>query len=84
MSVVTTLCNERFIRVGIQKDWEKVIIFKLFFYNKNIYTLTLIWTYFVIQFFTDDQPLPLRALDYVKNVWVTYFVNYYYSRIDNE
>jgi len=42
MSVVTTLCNERFIRVGIQKDWEKVIIFKLFFYNKNIYTLTLI------------------------------------------
>jgi len=32
----------------------------------------------------DEQPLPLEALDYVRNVWTTYFVNYYNSRITNE
>ena len=32
----------------------------------------------------DEQPLPLDALDYVRNVWATYFLNYYNSRIVNE
>ena len=34
-----------------------------------------------MQLFTDEQSLPLEALDYVRNIWATYFVNYYNSRI---
>jgi len=37
-----------------------------------------------MQFFTDKQPLPLEALDYVRNAWATYFANYYNFRIADE
>jgi len=34
-----------------------------------------------MQFFIDDQPLPLEAIDYVRNAWATYFINFYNSSI---
>ena len=34
-----------------------------------------------MQFFTDESPLPLPAIEYVRNAWATYFFNFYNSRI---
>ena len=37
-----------------------------------------------MQYFTNAQPLPSEAMDYMRNVWATYFINFYNSMITNE
>jgi len=47
-------------------------------------SLTLISTYFVLEYFMDAQPLNSSAMDYVRSAWATYFIRFYNSKIVNE
>jgi len=40
--------------------------------------------YFVMQFFTDKQPMSSEAIAYVRHSWSTYFQSFYNSRITDE
>jgi len=40
--------------------------------------------YFAMQLFTEEIPMNLEAMSYVRHSWSTYFVNFYNSSIADQ
>jgi len=58
-----------------------------YFYNSLTYTYlntNLCEAYFVMQFFMDEQAMPLVAIKYVRHAWATYFLTFYNYKIANQ
>jgi len=58
-----------------------------YFYNSLTYmylNTNLCEPYFVMQFFTNEQPMSLVAIEYVRHSWSTYFLSFYNYRIVNQ
>ena len=48
----------------------------LTFFMDDIGVIRSYLSYFVMQFFMDEQAMPLAAIEYVRHAWVTYFLNF--------
>jgi len=58
-----------------------------YFYNSLTYmylNTNLCESYFVMQFFMDEQAISSAAIEYVRHAWSTYFLNFYNSKIINQ